>query len=157
MYKTTVDLGVIRRPTIFDVDYLCENAREADKKEAYLLSGRSLRESFEDTPGLYENSFVWEMNGKLVCMYGVTPWKDDENVIWFLATDEFDKYKNIVRRHSKRVFEELIKGKKNLFNYVHAEHPTALKWLEWLGCDIHIAEPIGLGGAMFCKFEVNHV
>ena len=150
-------IGIIRKPNIFDVNNLVINAREADKYEAFLLSGRSLKEAFDATPNLYENSYVWEVDSKLVCMYGVSPWVDNKNILWFLATDDFEKYRRCAAVECKEIFDKLTKGRGEMFNYIHYRHEKALRWVQWLGCKIHDPEPIGLNGELFCKFEVNNV
>ncbi len=149
--------GTIRRPTIFDIDYLAVNARQADKDEAFLFSGRQLRECLDDTPNLYNNSYVWDVNDKIVCIYGVTDCGNKVGVIWFLATDEFDKHKKELGIRCKKIFKMLIKDYEYIFNYIHVEHKKAIKWVKWLGCTILAPEPIGIKGDMFCKFEVRNV
>lgn len=149
--------SVIRRPTLLDTFYIAENARQADKEECYLLSGKPLMETFNETEGLYLNSWVWEVDGKVICIYGVTPWEDKKGVIWFVATDEFDKRKDTFRVFCKEIVGEMSEGYDYLFNYVHTKHKKAIKWLKWLGFKLLEPEPIGLNGEMFCKFEVSYV
>ena len=148
---------ILRRPTLLDVLYLAENARQADKDEVLAFSGRTLLETLNDTPGLYINSNVWEVGGEVICLFGVTPSDDGNNILWFLATDEFDKYKRPVSVSCKRIFDEVVKGYDYLFNYVHADHKKAIRWIKWLACEVSDPEPIGINGEMFCKFEVKNV
>ena len=152
-----MNTGIIRRPNIFDIEYLAENARESDKLEVFLFAQRTIGEVLNNTPGIFDNSNVWEMDGKLVCMYGATVVSGTGHIVWMLATDEFEDHKDLVRQHSKKVFADLIKDKKYLFNYVHAKHEAALRWIKWLGCKVHEPEPVGFRGEMFCKFEVINV
>lgn len=148
---------IVRRPTLLDVMYIAKYAREADKKECFLLSGRDLTETFSQTPGLYSNCWVWEKNNKPVCIFGITPLGDQKGVIWLIATDDFDRYKKIVRSRCKDVFENMIVGYTYLCNYVMYKHKKAVKWLKWLGCKIYEPEPIGINGELYCKFEVLNV
>jgi len=76
---------ILRRPTLLDVMQIARNAREADKKEAFLFSGKTLLENLNNTPGLYSDSQVWEVDGKVVCLFGVTPFEDGNNVLWFFS------------------------------------------------------------------------
>lgn len=141
-----------------DVIYIAENARQADKDECHALSGDDLFGSFAGTEGLYTNSWVWEGNGKVICIYGVTPTdKEKEGVIWFIATDEFDKQKDTFRVFCKEIVSEMADGYEYLYNYVHAKHKKAIKWLKWLGFKMLEPEPIGVNGEMFHKFEVRYV
>lgn len=146
-----------RRPTLLDVIHMGNHARQADKDEAYLLSGKTLMDSLNDTPELYRNAIVWEAEGKVVCLFGVTPFDDGFNVLWFLATDEFDKHRRFIRQNSKKIFKAVTEGYDYMFNYVHADHKKALRWIKWLGCKVYEPEPLGINGELFCKFEVRNV
>lgn len=147
--------GKLRKPTVFDIVYLIEHMREADKREIKAFSGRTPEESFNATINLYETSTVWEMGGKVVCIFGTAPsGVPDEWLIWMLATDEFDKNSKIFRKYCREIFGKMIEGKKYLYNHVHAEHKSAVRWLKWLGCKLYDAEPIGINGELFHKFEV---
>ena len=147
--------GIFRKPTIFDVDYLANNAREMDVREVFYMSGGNISQGLNSTPGLYENSLVWEVDNKLVCMFGTTPCSQEGHyVVWLLATNYFDDHKNVFRKICKNVFQETVKGKKYVYNYVYAGHIKAIKWIKWLGCKVYDPEPMGVNGEMFCKFEV---
>lgn len=150
------ELGVIRRPVVFDIDYIANNARQADKDEVFNMNGLTISEAFKQTPNLYKDSYVWEVDGKVVCIYGVTDSEGDK-VIWFLATDDFDKFRTIIGKRSKGIFERLIKGCKYVYNYVHYKHTKALKWAKWLGFKVYSPEPVGLNGELYCKIEVCNV
>jgi hypothetical protein len=41
-----------------------------------------------------------------------------------------------------------------VFNYVYAENKKSIKWLEWLGFKVRDAQPIGINGANFHRFEM---
>lgn len=147
-------VGITRRPTLFDIDYLARNARQADKDEALLFAGKTIWEALNETKDIFDNSFVWEVDGRLVCMYGVTPVSDKVGVIWFLATDEFDNYKDFVKKHCKKVCNILLMGYDHVYNYVYVGHDKALRWVKWLGFTVHEPAPVGIKGDLFCKFEV---
>lgn len=149
--------GIIRKAEKTDIDYISENAREADVKEAFLMSGKHLKDIFSEAGDIHDNSFVWEVDGKLICIYGVNPIDKKIGVIWLIATDDFEKYSVTFGRECKDVFKNLINGYDYLFNYVHNDHKKALQWLKWLGCKVCEPEPIGINKELFCKFEVRNV
>lgn len=146
--------GIIRKPNIFDIKYISDNARDMDIKEVLYMSGSSIYECLTSTPDIYENSFVWEVDNKIVCIFGTTPFKDNKHVIWLLATNYFDDYKNIFKKICKKVFLNTIKNKYYLYNYVYAGHEKAIRWIKWLGFKVYDPEPVGINGELFCKFEV---
>ena len=146
---------IIRKPLLSDIDYFDKNARQSDKDEIFLFSGRTIAETLNDTPGLYENSDVWVVEDKIVAIFGVSEF-DGKNIIWMIATDHFDKYSNIFRNGCKEVFEKMIKGRDYLYNFVHFKHKKAIKWLKWLGAEFSEPLPIGLNGELFCNFEIRN-
>ena len=146
---------IIRKPNKEDVKYFNKYARQADKNEVFLFSGKTIGETLKDIPDVTQNSYVWEVEGKPVSIFGVSSWGDD-NIIWLLATDDFEEYKNIFRTDCKKVFEELIKDYNYLYNYVYAKHKKAIRWLKWLGANILEPQPVGLGRTLFCKFEFKN-
>lgn len=153
----SIDIGELRKPTVFDVVNLIKNVRKKDADEIMAFVGKTIEEGINETPGLYDNSIVWAIGGKVACISGTTPLGNDNWILWMLATDEFDKNRKAAKIRSVEVFAKLIEGKKYLFNYVWVEHKKALKWVKWLGCRVGKPEPIGVNGELFCKIEVGNV
>lgn len=152
-----MDIGILRKPTVFDIVYLIKNIRKADADEAMAFAGKTIEEGLAETPNMYDNSIVWEINGKVACISGTTFITDGVWIIWMLATDEFDKNRKAAKIRSKEVFTKLVEGKRYLFNYVQLEHKKALKWVKWMGCKVNEPEPVGINGELFCKIEVVNV
>lgn len=144
----------IRKPTIFDVQFISEHARTLDRLEVKLISDKTIAQNlFENN--IFAEGWVAEMHGKVFCIYGITPYEDRKGVPWFLATEEFDKYKNIVKNKCRKEFLRITKDYDYLFNYVYVNHEKSIRWIKWLGFTVH--EPVVLGpyNAEFCKFEVS--
>lgn len=150
---------IVRKPTQEDIEYIIEHIRPEDVAELEALDGSTIREAFDETPGLLENSQVWEVNGKPVCIFGVTPQDGPYKVgiIWLLATDDFHMHTKKFARDCKRVFTEVIRGYGYLFNYIHSENTKSIEWLKWLGFEILDGRPLGHKGATFHKFEMKNV
>ncbi len=147
----------IRKPTVFDVQYLAENARLADKEEVFWFNGGTIQQSLNETQGLYDNSCVLVVGGKLVCIYGMTPFDNDVWGAWLLATDEFDNNKKLMRKLSKNIFREMSSGKRYMFNFIWSKHKKALAWVKWLGFRIGKPVPMGLNGELFCMIEMGEL
>ncbi len=148
---------LIRRPTQEDVEFLIANVREEDIEEIDALDGSTIRAALEETPNLLDNSEVWEVDGKVVAMFGVTPVEDHAGVgvIWMLATKDFHKNVRRFPARSKEVIANAIAKYDFIFNYVHTKNTKSIKWLEWLGFKMNDPEPIGHKGAMFTRFEMR--
>jgi hypothetical protein len=150
-------IELVRKPDDLDVRYLIKHARKEDIIEVDALDGSTIEDALNETPNLLENSQVWEVNGKVVCMFGVTPYEERKGIIWLLATEEFNKYTKMFAVRCKDVFREVISGYDYLFNFVHSENKKSIKWIEWLGFTVHEAKPFGSRGATFHRFDLNNV
>lgn len=147
----------IRKATQDDVEFLIANVRPEDIEELNALDGSDVRSSLEETPNLIENSEVWEVEGKVVCLFGVTPVEELEGVgvIWMLATREFNKYSRLFPIRSKEVIADAIRRFDYIFNYVHTKNQKSVNWLRWLGFKMNDPEPIGHTGELFTRFEMS--
>lgn len=147
---------IVRRPTPEDVEFVIANIRKEDAKEVAAFDGDNVRDILETTPDLEHNAWVWERQGKVHAIFGVNPIKDHDKVgiIWMLATESFDEHFMAFAAACRVVVDEMIKGYKYVFNFVYVENRKSIKWLKWLGFDVRAAEPIGVNGAKFHRFEM---
>lgn len=150
---------VVRKPTKEDVEYLIENIRTEDAAEIDALNGATIREVLENTEGLYDNSKTWEADGRVVCIFGVTPVNGPMKVgvVWLLATNDFHKYTKKFALNCQQVLKEMINEYGYLFNYIHSENEESIEWLKWLGFKVLDPIPLGHKGANFHKFELKNV
>jgi len=107
----------------------------------------------DEVPDLDKNAYVWEYDGKVMCIFGVNPIKDQIGIIWLLGTKFFDEHGNVFIFRCKTVFDEVMRPYKYVLNYVYVENKKSIKWLRWLGFKIEEAEPVGVNGALFHRFE----
>lgn len=148
---------IVRKPTQDDVEYLIDHVRPEDIEEVDAFDGSTVEQSLREIPDLLENSEVWEVDGKIVAMFGVTPVKEYEGVgvIWMLATSEFEKYSKMFAVRCKKVVENMIDGYEFVYNYVHSKNEKSIEWLQWLGFKTY--EPLRMGpkGEYFTRFEMK--
>lgn len=148
----------IKPTTEEDVVYLIENMRQADRDEIEVSYGDSrvedivrysVKESREPMSGFGD--------GELVCIFGVVDVSLVERigVPWMLTTDAIDKYQRLFLLNNRRYVRKWREQYKYLYNHVDVRNETAIKWLKWLGFDIHDAEPFGPYGAPFYKFDME--
>lgn len=142
----------VRPATCFDMDFFHANARDADREEIAAMSGGSIEDSIGFaliSPG---DVSVWEVDGEPVAIFGTVK-NGVEGVIWMIATDDFDKHSREFIRNQREVVEKMITPYQYLYNFVHAKHTKAIRWLKSLGFTILPAEVMGVKGEMFHKFE----
>lgn len=149
----------VRKTTIDDIEFLSENARECDVVEVKAFSGYTIREVLQKTPNLLKSSQTLEIDGHLIAVFGVVPNSDLKGVgvIWMLATDKFDEYSAVFAKICKGVVKDMLKGYNYVYNYVHSENKSSIRWLKWLGFSMSEPEPLGIEGANFQLFEYVNV
>lgn len=86
-------------------------------------------------------------NDRLFCAYGLTPNPiDGTGVPWMLSTHYLDDVPPvIVTRMGEAAVAEMRRHAGELRNWIHAEHPTAITFVRWLGFTVG-DEPVGPGG-----------
>lgn len=148
---------IVRKPTMEDVEYLINHVRPEDIEEVAAFDGSTIRKSLEETPDLLGNSEVWEVDGKVVAIFGVTPIEEYEGVglIWMMATSDFEKYSMMFAVRCKKVVEDMIDGYEFVYNYAHSKNEKSIAWLKWLGFKTYDPVQIGPRGEMFTRFEMK--
>lgn len=56
-----------------------------------------------------------------------------------LATDEMDRCRHFVAKHSRLYIWQMMNDFEILENWVDARNETSIKWLQW--CGFHMEEP----------------
>ena len=148
---------LVRKPTQADVEYLIDHVRPEDIEEVDAFDGSTIRKSLEETPDLLNNSEVWEVDGKVVAIFGVTPIEEYEGVglIWMMATSEFEQYSQMFAVRCKNVVEKMIEKYEFIYNYVHSKNVKSIAWLQWLGFKTYDPMPFGPRNELFTRFEMK--
>lgn len=138
--------------------------RELEVKDLPKLVGLQLRQADQDEVRV---ALQMEPNVALIMSVAVSDWVrviliQDEivgvfgllgNVPWFMASDRIYEYKLTFLRQSKHIFQQMLKEAGRLHNMVDSRHIEAIQWLEWLGCEIDMVNPIFLNGVKFYLFS----
>lgn len=147
---------VIRRPTVEDLEFIIANIREEDRQEVADFDGDTIADVLEPTPDMFEHSWVWEYKGQVHAVFGVNPIEGHEGVgvIWMLATKFINEHLSAFISSSRLAVNMVVKNYKYVYNYVSVKNKKSIRWLKWVGFDMRDAEPIGVNGAMFNRFEM---
>ncbi|HEX6215292.1 MAG TPA: hypothetical protein VFZ38_10760 [Vicinamibacterales bacterium] len=148
---------LVARPE--DIDAIVADARQADIDEVMAASGRGLADVMAE--GLERSRVAWTGFAKQVpiCMFGVAPAAelDGVGVPWMIGTNAVEAHASVFLRRSRDVLDQMRELFPVLINYVGAENATAVRWLRWMGFNLHPAEPYGLNGEMFHRFDLGAV
>jgi ribosomal protein S18 acetylase RimI-like enzyme len=147
----------VRSPSIFDVEHIIDHLRPEDEEEIRALDGSTAEQALAETPDLLENSQVWEVDGEVVCIFGVTPYEGKQGIIWMLATKNFDQYSMMFAARCKSVVAQMVSKYDYVFNYVYSENKRSIRWLKWLGFRVGKPEAIGIEGGNFHRFHMRNV
>ena len=74
--------------------------------------------------------------------------------VWFLASDDFVRARDLVRRESRYWVDVLMVGHDVLTNFVAADNRIAVRWISWLGFELLALHRQGSGirGEDFWEF-----
>tara|TARA_B100001093_G_scaffold508707_1_gene571411 strand:- start:384 stop:845 length:462 start_codon:yes stop_codon:yes gene_type:complete len=111
---------------------------------------KSLLKSFS-LPNTKVFSGIDLKTNEVVLMYGVCDSIDDPNtgVIWMLASPSIHKHKKDVYKLSKPTIDDLSKPYKTVYNFVHKDNKTSIRWLEWAGFTVDKSKVFDQGGEDF--------
>lgn len=128
--------------TVGELFYLNENMAEMEALEMYYYTGNTLGStpisSFSDMgqgDGVFSASLYYK--DKLLGIGGI-----DDGIVWFLPTNHIYEIPTTYLRYMKKLLKFYLKKYRTLYNFVWEKNTVAIKWLKWLGADIHYNRPI---------------
>ncbi|MUG90143.1 hypothetical protein [Bombella sp. ESL0385] len=93
-------------------------------------------------------------DGQPVALFGVAP-KLGIGIPWLVGTDAINLHQKTFLKETRFWVRQWQRNYPLLMNHVDASYSGAIRWLSWLGFSIGTPQPIGLAGAMFCRFEMQ--
>ncbi len=153
--KSTVKVE-IRQPTQADVDALIANIRHDDRQELEASHGdykKAVQMSFD------KSKHKWSVyaDGQFVCLFGMHQLGllSDSAIIWMLGTVLIEKHKGAFIRHSREYIQAMLKVSPVLTNYCDIRSSKTVRWLKLMGFTFFDAEPYGVKGYPFYRFELR--
>ena len=119
--------------------------REEDRSEVLSLGGMTPWEALESSLDASVEAWAGLADGRVLCIFGVAPLSILGNglIPWMLSSTELPKHARQFARVSKGVVAIWKEKYPRLENLVDARYSTAVRWLKWLGFNVHPAEAIG--------------
>lgn len=146
--------GIFRGIEITDLDYLEKNLLPINKEEIKALHGLTIKELLLQNDLFFNHTDVWEIDGEIICIFGGFP-IGKEMMIWLLGTEKLKDYK---QKFAIWTLRRLKKEKQNydlFYSCVYEKNEITKEWLEKLGFNILAAEPMGINGELFHRFEMR--
>lgn len=113
--------------------------------------------------GYTDDTYTGLANGEVLCIYGVgkRALLSPVGHPWMLSSILAEEHFRGLARGSRTAFKHMTEtcGVKHLANYVDARYTVAVRWLYWMGFEIHPAMPFGVEQLPFHLFtwDLKHV
>jgi hypothetical protein len=130
---------LIREATQEDVDYVADHLRAADVHELSLSQPDEPAAAVKASFGYSNWTKCALVDGVPTVLYGVSPTDIPEcGTPWMLATNDIYKIKQEFLAGSKSEVDEMQLHYRFLFNQVHKDNKTSIRWLMSLGFAIDL-------------------
>ena len=148
---------ITRAATVADAEHLAPRLRQADIDEVEAATGSDPLEALLTSLRHSEEAFVWEVDGEVVCMFGVAgaSLMSDRGSPWMLTSDVLVHHARVFLRGAREAIAYWKKDYSYLCNFVDARNTQAIRWLQWLGFDILPPRAFGPQDMMFHIFEMK--
>lgn len=97
------------------------------------------------------------IDGKVWAVGGAVPFSllSESAAPWMLGSTLIDRSPRHLIARGPSYIHAMLNKYPHLVNYVHARNVRAIRWLKWLGFELHAATPYGLKGEPFHRFEMR--
>lgn len=153
-------MGKVRlvRPSYAAVLYLAEHLRDADVQELRAVHGDDLDLVACLQVAVDSSEEVWiaiNYAGEPIAVFGVAPLSllGGQGCPWMLGTDAMLRHGREIVVLSRQHVARWGQRYDCLFNYVDARNLRSIAWLRHTGFVIQPAQPYGLEGRPFHRFE----
>jgi hypothetical protein len=105
-----------------------------------------------------ENSlvcFTVLIDEKPEIIFGINPLSilGNSAIIFLLSSDRINDIGVRFARHSRKYVDYFLSYYGHLFNYIHVDNKTTIKWLRSLNASFDSPKPYGLHHKLFMRFE----
>jgi hypothetical protein len=140
-----------------DAYYIAQRLRQADREEVEATMPGDPVDAVMLSYASSAPCWVGRWDDEPVCVMGVTPTNlmAGKGSPWMLGTDQLDRHSKALLVASREVLQQMTNAYPDLQNYVYEKNRKSIRWLKWLGFEIHAAEPFGYKGLPFHRFTMR--
>jgi hypothetical protein len=145
------------KPTGEMLRVVADTMRQADVDEVAASHGHTPLQALQVGVDVSDFIVAVVIDGDPVAIMGLSKCNPitGTGVPWLLSSENELKYKREFLLQSPKVIEQMLNICPNLFNFVHAENKTSVRWLKWLGFTIEEPKPLGVKKEMFHRFHMK--
>jgi len=153
-------VATVRLATIDDCNKLGPRLRDADKHELKASCGYGPITAL--TLSLNASDEAWvavDEEGVPILMFGVVnAGQGFVGVPWMLGSKGIYQHTRQLQAQCRKWLDVIHGDYTLLYNYVHAENPKAIRWLQWMGFTmVQLVPDFGVGKEPFYEFvKVKH-
>lgn len=128
--------------------------RDVDRRELYMLTRLRPSDAFDMSAANSLRMWSGFDDDGLLCVFGINRRSalSDVGVPWLIGVDRIETSFRTFARHSRQYADLFSRAFPKMENFVLAENRATVRWLRWLGFDMHQPEPMGFSGAPFIRF-----
>ena len=140
-----------------DADMIAPLLRDADKTEVLRLGGGTLSQTLRLSVQRSAHAGLWSYQSAPLALFGVVPTSLVGGVAapWLVGTPELAHCRKPFMYHTRLWVDAWLAQWPVLENFVDACYTSAIRWLKWLGFDVHDPAPHGALGRSFCRFTLE--
>lgn len=92
-----------------------------------------------------------------IAVYGIVPASSlsDIGIPWLLGTERMKEIRIQFVKETRQYVQDMLLEFPHLVNYVDVRNKMSIRWLKFLGFEFSEAEPFGMEGLPFHKFEMR--
>lgn len=144
--------------TVDHAKYIAPLLRDADREEIKALTGKDVEPVLIESVLSTGEHWAALMEGKPICLLGISELSlmgSNDGVIWMVGTDDIMLHRKKILSMSKSYIDVKREMFRLLFNYVDVRNTSSIRWLKWLGFEVHNEKPYGHLGLKFHRFELR--
>ncbi len=140
-----------------DADLLAADMRDDDRRECLATILADPTESIERSISTSEYAWTGFAGGRIAFIGGVTArqFYSEKRIPWLLGTPAIDDNPASFLRFCRRSWPGIRERFPVLENHVDARNAKTVRWLRWLGFDIHEPQPWGILRRPFHRFTLG--
>lgn len=154
MFPSAGDLS-LRLAQPGDAERLVADMRRADRLEVMAACGPDVLAVVIEAIARTPQCIAADHGGALLFVGGVVPLGDGVGSPWMLGTNALRRHPVSLTRLAQRYLQHAMKTAPHLINFVDARNTRSIHWLAGLGFSIFPAEPYGVDGLLFHRFEMR--
>ncbi len=140
-----------------DVEALIANLRESDLIECIAYGRDDIPAGIRSSVNRSVLCWTGLADGEVASIMGCTPLNMLAGIgsPWMLGTPLLDRHSRVLVRETPAYIARMLSIFPHLFNLVHVENTTSVRWLRRVGFTLHAPVPYGEMGEMFHPFEMK--